>query len=152
VTYVAQNLHQMKEASALLRRVVSTDGVQSWAKGQALVFLGQRFGKEELPFFRTLLKDDTETVRVYLGNDPMGQPIQVACQVRDVALALLIAHTEQDLRTYGFKFTPGTNVNPKNIGYGSYAFASDEDRDSALKRFGEWEAKRRIDEKPPEKK
>lgn len=140
IAYVANNLRQIKETTALLRRVVTTEGVQGWAKGQALMFLVQRNGKDEQPFLKTLLQADTVVTTVWLGNNRMGVPNQAPCQLRDVALAMLITQAGQDMKKYGFEFPPGVNPNPQNINFGTYAFTSDEQRNAAIKRWAEWEA------------
>jgi len=140
IVHVTQNFRQMKETTPLLRRVVTTNGVMGYAKGQALMFLVQRNAKEEQPFLRGLLKDDTVVTAVFLGNNPMGGAIQASCQLRDVALAMLLTQNGQDMRAYGFEFPQGAQPNPQNIGYGSYAFTADEKRDAALKKWEAWEA------------
>ncbi len=154
IVHIAQNLRNLKETTALLRRIVTTDGVQGWAKGQALMGLAQRNREAEIPFLKSLLKDDAVVTLVYLGNDKMGQPIQVPCQLRDVALAMLIAQDGQDLRGYGYDFPPGATVNNQNIGFGNYAFTSDEKRDAAMKKYAEREANKGkpVEKKPVEKK
>ena len=150
IVHIAQNLRNLKETTALLRRIITTDGVQGWAKGQALMAIVQRNKEAEVPFLKSLLKDDAVVTQVYLGNDKMGQPIQASCQLRDVALAMLLVQDGQDLRTYGYEFPPGASVNNQNLGYGNYAFTSDEKRDAAMKKFAETEGKKGA--KPEEKK
>jgi hypothetical protein len=140
IVHVAMNLRQFKEATALLRRVVTTDGVQGYARGQALMYLVQRSGAEEQAFLKTLLKNDAVVTQVFLGANPMGGANQVPCLLRDVALAMLVTQTKQDLKAYGFEFPPGVNINPANIGYGSYAFTSDEKREAGFKKWAAWEA------------
>jgi hypothetical protein len=152
IVHVVPNLRNLKETTALLRRIITTDGVQGWAKGQALMTLVQRDKEGEVPFLRRLLKDETVVTMVYLGNDKMGQPIQASCQLRDVALAMLLVQSGQDLRAYGYQFPPGAAVNNQNIGYGNYAFTEDGKRDAAMKKFAEWESKKMPEKKPEEKK
>jgi len=150
-----QNLGQLKDMTPILRRVVTADGVQGHARGQALVFLVQRNKKAEHPFLKAQLKNETVVNPVFLGQNPMGQPIQATCQVRDMALALLLAETGQSILDYGFQTAPGNPVNPVQNPYPTYAFTADEDRDRAMRKWNEWEARHPIppfDPGPPPKK
>jgi hypothetical protein len=108
----------------------------SYIAGQLL-----RGGKEEIPFLKSLLTNDTQVQVVFLGNQPNQQPIQHQCLVRDVALAYLITLTGQRMQDYGFTIQPGIVLNQQNIGYGNYAFTSDEKRAAAMVKFGFWQLK-----------
>jgi hypothetical protein len=59
---VANMLRQNPESTPLLRRTVTTEGVQSYIRYQALMYLVQRHGKEETPFVRSLVISDKERV------------------------------------------------------------------------------------------
>ncbi|MFO0800936.1 MAG: HEAT repeat domain-containing protein [Gemmataceae bacterium] len=149
------NLSQVKDMTPILRRAATADGVQGMSRGQSLTFLVQRNKKAEHPFLKAQLKNETLVGAVYLGQNPNGQPIQANCQLRDVALALLIAETGQNLHEYGFQSAPGANLNPVQNPYPTYAFLADEDRDRAQRKWAEWEAKHPIpvyDPGPPAKK
>lgn len=141
---VAQTMGQLKDMTPILRRVVTADGVQGHARGQALVYLVQRNKKAEHPFLKAQLKNETIVNPVFLGANPMGGAIQANCQVRDMALALLLAETGQNIHEYGFETAPGNAVNPLGNPYPTYAFTADEARDRALRKWGEWEAKHPI--------
>jgi hypothetical protein len=142
LSYIAgQLLRGFKESGPLLRRIVTTEGVYGYNKGQAIMFLVQRGGKEEIPFLKSLLTNDTQVQVVFLGNQPNQQPIQHQCLVRDVALAYLITLTGQRMQDYGFTIQPGIVLNQQNIGYGNYAFTSDEKRAAAMVKFGFWQLK-----------
>jgi hypothetical protein len=140
-----QNLRNFKESVPLLRRIVSTEGVYGYAKGQALMFLIQQRGKEEQPFLKTLLTNDTLVTSVWFGgNVPNQQPVQHQCLLRDVALAMLITQTGQQMKDYGYAFPPGVIPNNQNIGYGNYAFPTDEARAAAMVKFGFWQLKQSL--------
>ena len=146
--YVAQQMRSLKESDAALRRVVATNGVQGGSRGQALMYIVQQKGKDEVPFLKTLLKDDAMVTPVFLGNNGLGgRAVQHTLQMRDLALAMLIAQSGQKLQDYGFETQPGAALpNGPNIGYGGYAFTSDESRAAAFKKWADWEAKPKADE------
>ncbi len=144
-----QQLKGFPESITLLRRIVSTDGVAGYAKGQALMFLIQRQGKEEIPFLKTQLTNDTLVTTVWFGNGNGRQPLQQnqqhQCLLRDVALAMLITQTGQKMTDYRYKFPNGVAPpNNVNIGYGNYAFETEEDRNAAMVKFGFWQLKESL--------
>lgn len=60
IVYMLNNapFAQFKEAQVLLRRIVFVDGVQLWARGQALNMLVQKNGRDEVPFLRAILRNE----------------------------------------------------------------------------------------------
>jgi hypothetical protein len=152
LAYLAgQQLRSFPESVPLLRRIVATEGVHGYNKGQALMYLVQRNGKAEVDFLKKQLGNDTLVTTVWFGNvNPNQQPQQHQCLLRDVALAMLVTQTDQKMTDYGFKFPPGTPVpNAGTIGYGNYAFETDEARHAAMTKFGFWQLKQSF--KPPAK-
>jgi len=152
LAYLAgQQLRNFPESLALLRRIVTTEGVHGYNKGQALMYLVQRNGKSENDFLKKQLTNDTLVTTVWFGNvNPNQQPQQHQCLLRDVALAMLVTQTDQKMPDYGFKFPPGTPIpNNGTIGYGNYAFETDEARHTAMVKFGFWQLKQSF--KPPAK-
>ncbi|MBX9627014.1 MAG: hypothetical protein K2X82_24645 [Gemmataceae bacterium] len=145
VGWVAQNMKQFPESTRLLRRVVTTPGVQGWARAQAVGFLVARNKADERAFLRSLLNDDTQAVTVWLGNNPQGGAVnQATCQLRDLALGVLILLDEGDLKAYGFEVQPGGIANLMNIGNGqvSFAFTSDDKREAGHKKWAAEQAKK----------
>jgi hypothetical protein len=139
---VGQILRGFKESMPLLRRIVTTEGVAGYAKGQALMYLVQQRGKEEHDFLQTLLTNDTLVTTVWFGaNAPNQVPMQHQCLLRDVALAMLIAQTGQKMTDYGYLFPQGVIQNGQNIGYGNYAFPTDEARNAAMVKYAFWRMK-----------
>lgn len=150
--YMAANFRTVKEFGPLLRRIVTTEGVMGYSKGQALVYLAQRNGKEEEPFLKAQLKNDTAVNPVFLGVNPMGGQLQATCQIRDMALALLVTQAGQSIKDYHFTTAPGNIPNPVQNPYPTYAFMADEDRAKAFKKWAEFEAKKKAEPKKDEKK
>jgi hypothetical protein len=128
-------LKQFPESLALLRKIILTDGVQGYAKGQALNALMQQRGKEETAFLKTLMNNDTMIQQVWFGK-PNGQAEMHNCQMRDVALAFLISQSGGNIKDYGFETPQGVIVNPNQLGFGQYAFTSDEKRHAGFMKYG----------------
>jgi hypothetical protein len=152
LAYVAgQQLKSFPQSMPLLRKIIGTEGVYGYARGQALMYLVQARPKEELPFLKTLLKDDTLVTTVWFGNNNVNpQQNQHQCLMKDVALAMLLTHTDQKMQDYGYIFPPGQIPNQQNIGYGNYAFPTEEARAAAMVKFAFWQLKQGL--KDPNKK
>ena len=137
-----------------------TEGVQGYAKGQALNWLIQQRGKDEMKFFQAILKNrlragdypdlypnekhpdrlipmnsDTLIQQVWFGR-PNGQPEMHACLMKDVALAFLIIQSGGKIQDYGFETQPGVVINQNQLGFGQYAFPSEEKRTAAFVKWG----------------
>ncbi len=148
---VGQQLRGFPQCVPLLRKIVTTDGVAGYAKGQAMMHLAQMRGKEELPNLQALLKNDTQVQTVWFGNvAPNQQPVQHQCLVKDVALAHIIHLTGQKMSDYGFKFPPGA-IPDQQIGYGNFAFESDVARNAAMIKWGFCQLKYGRNNGPPKK-
>lgn len=146
-------LRNFPQSLTLMRRIVTTEGVYGYAKGQALMFLVQQRGKEEQSFLKTLLSNDTVVTTVWFGNINPQQPQQHQSLLRDVALAMLITQTGQKMKDYGYLFPNNQPEPPPNsIGYGNYAFPTDEARAAAMVKFGFWQLKQSFKEPVPEVK
>src|SRR5439155_24537687 len=112
----------------------------------------QNRAKEEVPFLRAIMKNelrlgeypgvlpdkkDPDTV-ISMNNDaliqqvwfgkPNGQADMHSCLMKDVALAYLITQSGGKLQDYGFEVPNGVVINPNQLGFGQYAFTSDEKR------------------------
>ncbi len=153
-------LKQFKESLPLLRRIVLTEGVQNYAKGQALNSLVMSRGKDEAKFLRDILRNeirvgdypdlfpneknpdrmitvnnDQMIQQVWFGK-PNGQAEMHNCTMKDVALAFLISQSGGNIRDYGFETQPGVVINPNQLGYGQYAFTSETKRAAGYMKFG----------------
>ncbi len=141
-------LKQFPESLALLRKIILTDGVQGYAKGQALNSLMQQRGKEETAFLKTLMNNDTMIQQVWFGK-PNGQAEMHSCLMKDVALAYLISQAGGNIKDYGFETPQGVIVNPNQLGFGQYAFTSDEKRATGFMKYGWKQLKDGIDGPAP---
>ncbi|MBA4065070.1 MAG: hypothetical protein C0501_15415 [Isosphaera sp.] len=150
--YVAgQLLRNFPQSTPLLRRIVATDAVQGYAKGEAIRALvqGPNGGKNEIPFVTRLLTNETLATTVWFGGGP-NQNQQYQCLVRDVALAHLVTLTGQRMEDYGFK-APNGQV-PVAAQLHSYAFTSDRDRAAAMVKYGFWRLKQELKDPAAEPK
>jgi hypothetical protein len=153
-------LKQFPESQMLLRRIVMTDGVQGYAKGQALNWLIQQRGKEETKFFHAILKNELRVgdypdlypnpknpdATVAMNNDqmiqqvwfgkPNGQAEMHACYMKDVALAYLITQSGGNIKDYGFETPQGVMIQQGQLGFGQYAFPSDAKRAAGFMKWG----------------
>lgn len=154
VYWMANNFRTVKEAGTLLRRIVTTDGVQPYAKAQCLIFLSQRGEAEDLAAIRTQLKNDNATGNRIQIAPPNGKDpgVIIEAQIRDIALALLLHHEKQDHKKYGFEFQNGFNTTMIAQNYYGYGFKSDDDRKAAYKKFEEYEATKKKEPKKDEPK
>jgi hypothetical protein len=141
--YLGQNLRSFKETLPLLRRIVTTEGVNGYAKAMALTqMIQQNRSKEELDLLKSLLTNDMVATTVFFGNGPnAGVPRQLQCQLRDVALAILISHHGQQLTDYGYQFANGVQPAGQIVNFGFYAFPTDEARNAAMVKYGFWRMK-----------
>jgi hypothetical protein len=140
IAWMANNFRNVKETSGLLKRIVSTDGVQPYAKAQSMIFLLQRGGVEEMDTIRGQLMNDSSLNN---GKIQIAPGVLIETQLRDIALALLLHHNKEDLRSYGFQFQPGFNIAQVANNYWGYGFKSDDDRKAAHKKFEEFEASKK---------
>ncbi len=152
-------LRQFTEAQTVLRRTVMTDGVQGYAKGQALTWLVQVRGKEEEKFFHAILKNQLRVgdypdlypnpknpdATVSMNNDQMIQQVwiqrgnmgqQYACLMKDVALAYFITRSGGNIRDYGFETQPGAVIQTAQIGFAQYAFSTEARRAAGFMKWG----------------
>ncbi len=139
---IVSRMPQMKEAGAILRRIVETEGVHGWAKAQAVIALAQKNGKDEQAFLKTLLTSEAIVGNIFLGQAANGMAKLAPCQLRDVALAMLIAQSGQTLKDYGYESASFSNQDPMRNPHPTYAFQTDEDRAKAFKMWAAWEAKK----------
>ena len=142
--YQRVNLAMRNSISAGLTPAIEM--VQGQANGYQLQYgilaIGRFGNKEQLPLLEKLL-----TNKSVLSTTRTKNTVTYTCEVRDVALAVLVRLTGQPTAGYGFQklsrhstylFSPG-----------SAGFASEEIRQTALKRWIDWKAssKKAIKEK-----
>jgi hypothetical protein len=141
IAYPLNNFKGFKETLPLILRIINTEGVQGYAKSQAIMHLVNIRGKETYPLLRSMLSNDLLVNTVWFGQNANGQPQMYQCLLRDVALAYLIHQTGQQMTDYGFKFAQGQGQNALMQGYANYAFSSDESRNAAMMKFAFWRMK-----------
>jgi len=136
LSYIAgQTLRNFSQSIPLLRRIINHESTYGYAKGQALMHLTQQKGKEELPYLQKLLNNDTQVQIVWFGQNG-NQAIQHQCLLKDVAFAYIVTLHGHSMTDFGFKYPPGTVPQPNQIGYGNFAFESDDARRNAMVKWG----------------
>jgi hypothetical protein len=136
LSYIAgQTLRNLPQSIPLLRKIVNHESTYGYAKGQALMHLTQQKGKAELPFLQKLLTNDTQVQIVWFGQNG-NQAIQHQCLLKDVAFAYILTLHGHNMTDFGFKYPPGQVPQPNQIGYGNFAFESDDARRNAMVKWG----------------
>lgn len=138
----------LKEApiAKYAEKVLELKGATGYYRMYALTTLARVGGKEHLPIMKKWLKDESVQKVVRFVNNVQQQ---TDVQVRDVALAMCLLATEQKTEDYGFD-SMYQNVNQNvamKFSYNNYSFSSDEKRKAAFKKWEEFEAKPKKDEK-----
>jgi len=121
------------EAVQLATRVLTADPPQQGIARQYAMLVVGRFGtKEHVPMMEKLLADATS-----LGTVQSSVPTkQVELQIRDIALAVVLHLTKQNLREYGY-----VAVQPNStllFQVTTLYFNEGSQRDAALKKWVEW--------------
>ncbi len=124
-----------------MRRIATTESVAGSSRGRAITELVRLKGKDEIPNLKTLLKNESEMMQVWMGNVAGAVNNNVSFQTRDLALAQLVSLTGQNLQEYGFTFRQGIGESMTAAAFGSYAFQSEEARTAAFKKWDAWEKK-----------
>ena len=99
----------------------------------AILAIGKLGGREHLP----LLQEQFQNKSV-LSRSVSGGKVVYSCQIRDVALAISIHITKQDIGKYSFDRLRKNSTylySPNSTGFRSQA-----ERDAAFQRFAEWQA------------
>jgi hypothetical protein len=85
-----------------------------------------------------LLKDETVCAVQHIpqAGQPNGVNMQVQTRICDVALAVMVKLSGQQLRDYGFTRVQENSMMLYNVS--SLGFVEDPQRQTALKKWGEW--------------
>ncbi len=106
----------------------------------ALTTSARTLGEESLSVLKKGMDDKSVHTVTWFFN---GQRTQHSVQVRDIALAMSLIVTKQDLDDYGIEQrnrTTGTTISEASrYNYMYYAFKDDKARTAAFKKFSEWE-------------
>ena len=150
LSYIAgQTLKNLPQSIPLLRKIINHESTYGYAKGQALMHLTQQKGKEELPFLQKLITNDTQVQIVWFGQNG-NQAIQHQCLLKDVAFAYIVTLHGHNMTDFGFKYPPGAVPQPNQIGYGNFAFESDDARRLGMVKWGFMRFKHGPNRRPAE--
>jgi hypothetical protein len=130
---------QMKEAVPVALKAAMTKEVAGFARGQAILFVGQQGTKDQIAQLDQLLNDATE-----VGSAGINW-VTVHAQVRDIAMAVLLLQNGQDLAEYGYPyFQMMRGINLFQTSASCAGFPEDKDRQAAHKKFKEWQEKQKT--------
>ncbi|MEX0679656.1 MAG: hypothetical protein WD063_21480 [Pirellulales bacterium] len=130
----AAQLELKDEALAVAARVLSSDDSLANSRQIAILLLGRFGDKSHRATLEKLLTDATSCGMVPTDKPPH----QVELQIRDVALAVLLQMTEQDLRQYGLPSAQPWG--PTFFQVGTLWFANPQAREAALAKWAKWRA------------
>lgn len=123
---------KLKEGLVLALKLIEN---KDFANGMAITALGKLGDKEHVPVLEKLLDNKTVVMNVNLNNK------QGTTEVRDVALAVLIHLTGQQIKDYGFEFYRFPNNDQIFHATAYLAFAEQPKREAALQKYHDWKAK-----------
>ncbi len=120
----------LKEGLDLAVKMIGNDGGGQPFMRQYVILAIARFGNHEhIPLIEPLLKDATPCM-------PQQNPDPKQSQIRDVALAVLVKLSGQELKDYGLEHI---QTNPQTVFQpGTVTFNDPAKREAALKKWKEW--------------
>jgi hypothetical protein len=130
----AVNFELKAESIELATRVLGDRQVTVTARPLALLMLGKFGGKQHMATIEKLLEDAASCGMVQAHNPSR----QVEIQVRDVALAVLLHLTGQNLREYGYLAVQSNPITLFQVG--TLVFSQPGNREAALKKWTRWRA------------
>ena len=131
--FLASAYELKPEALNLANRVLANERSAANTRQNAILIVGKFGGKENAATLEKLLSDATNCSAL-----PVNTPRQMELQIRDVALAVLVHLTGQNLRDYGF--ASAQPYAPTLFQAGSLMFGTAIDREAALKKWARWRA------------
>jgi hypothetical protein len=143
---IARSLRLNDQAVGLAVRLLTTPGTTAAYRGQAATQLAQLGSREHIPLLEKALGDSAVMITVRRTVIKDGRQEQEAhdVQVRDVALAVSVLLSKQDLDDYGFvdlfKANGGVAGVASSYSYSRH-YLPDDKRDEALKKWKAWRAK-----------
>ena len=129
----AAQLEMKQEALSLATRVL-TAASDTNSRQVAILTVG-RFGDRSHRAVLEKMLDDSTVCAVVPVEQP---PHQFELQIRDLALAIVLLLTDQDLRQYGYLTTQPFGASILQVG--SLNFADAAAREAALKKYAAWRA------------
>jgi len=124
------------EALQLAQRVLSNENNHSTVRQYAILLIGRFGGREHLPLVEKLLHETTSCGMFQVGTPPQ----QVDLQIRDIALAVAVHLSGQNLRDYNYQ---SVQPNPTTLfQVTTLVFPDPAKRDEALNKWAHWRAAR----------
>lgn len=124
------------EALDLATRLLTNDQSRANVRHFALLMVAKFGNRQHLPLVEKMLEDSNSCGSLPAGNPASGS--QVDLQVRDIALAVLVHLTNQNLRDYGNLFPQPYPAAPIQVGI--LVFSEQAQRDAAMKKWTAWRA------------
>jgi len=140
---------EIREALPWVTKMAETKSPpnQGYTRGAALGALAKLGGKDAVAKLESFFPDASELQQIHLGGNQI-----IKSQARDVALAMAVLASGQDLAPYGYpwyaQIAPQLAHNP-HIFYQAatqLGFADDAQRTAAFKRYAEWKDKQKAAE------
>ncbi len=136
---MARTLGLTKEAVPLALKIAQAKYVNTWSRGNAVLFVGEYGGKEHVANLEPLLAEKT-----LIGSTGFNSTT-IRTELRDVALAASVALSGQSLDYYDFPYLKLFGVAVRPMGsqpIHSFGFSDSASRDAALKKWKERAAAR----------
>ena len=137
--YVLINL-DLKEGTQIAREMLKKSSGSAYGRAMAMGALAKLGGKEVIPEILPFIEDKASCGDTQFGFN--NKNVTIHTQLRDVALALLVHLTGQNLNNYDFayvKMFPG-NFAANNLFMSPtlLGFSDDKARDASMKKWKEW--------------
>ncbi len=139
--YLVQNLN-IRECLDWVARMAENKSQQPYVRATALATLGKLGGREVLPKLEAFFNDTTQLTRFQ-----QAQNVMIQTEVRDVALAMAVLASGQDLVSYNYPWLVqmATHLaqNPQMPYHSAFqlGFANSNQRDAAFKRYAAWKGR-----------
>ena len=137
-------VYDLKEGLAPAVQIVNQTAVVPGVRSLAALAIGKLGSAKNLPDLEPLLEDTTlcSSGRIIINNKTKS----VSVQLRDVALAVMVHLSGQQLSDYGYR---SVTTRPDQLFLpSSLAFYDDEQRDAALAKWKAWSSRNRPDPDP----
>jgi hypothetical protein len=128
--------YNLKEGLHPALEMIKSTAVHASQKAYAIVAVGKLGSKDHLPEVEKLLSDST-VCAAFRVNDQ-----QISTETRDVALAVLVHLTGQNLKEYGFD---RAQSNPQMLFFPyTLGFTEPARRDAAMKKWKDWKDRQKT--------
>jgi hypothetical protein len=137
--YLVQNFN-LTECLGWAVKLATEKGQQAYVRATAMTVVGRMGNKEHVALLEPLLSDTTQLGQMQFNTT------RINTQVRDVALAMMVLLSGQDIHSYDFPYLkvlrPQIQQNPKAFYYSYHylGFSDDAGRNAAQKKWKDWVA------------